>query len=36
MFTINVDYNISPFDLLVILKNLENSDYESLMKEIEE
>jgi hypothetical protein len=36
MFTIYLDYNISPFDLLVFLKSLENSDYKSLMKEIEE
>ena len=36
MFTIYVNYNISPFNLLVFLKNFENSDYKSLMKEIEE
>ena len=36
MFTICVDYSKSPFDLIVFLKNLENFDYEALMKEIEE
>jgi hypothetical protein len=36
IFTICVDYSICPFDLQVFLKNLENSDYESLMKEIED
>jgi hypothetical protein len=36
MFTIYVDYNICPFDLPVFLKILENLDYESLMKEIED
>jgi hypothetical protein len=36
IFTICVDYNISPFDLPVFLKGLENSNYESLMKEIED
>jgi hypothetical protein len=36
MFTICVDYNKSPFDLTVFLKSLENSDYEALMKEVEE
>ena len=36
MFTIYVDYNICLFDLLIFLKILENSNYESLMKEIED
>jgi hypothetical protein len=36
MFTICVNYNISPFDLPVFLKSFENSDYKSLMKEIED
>jgi hypothetical protein len=36
MFTICVDYSKSPFDLTVFLKSLENSDYEALMKEVEE
>jgi hypothetical protein len=35
IFTICVDSK-SPFDLTVFLKSLENSDYEALMKEIEE
>jgi hypothetical protein len=32
MFTISLEYNISPFHLLVFLKSLEKSKYESLMK----
>jgi hypothetical protein len=35
MFTICVEYKFSPFDLSVFLRSLENSDYETLMKEIE-
>jgi hypothetical protein len=36
MFTICVDYSICLFDLPVFLKSLENSDYKSLMTEIED
>jgi hypothetical protein len=36
MFTICLDYSKSPFDLTVFLKSLENSDYEALIKEIED
>ena len=36
MFTICIEYNKSPFDLTVFLRSLQNSQYERLMKEIEE
>jgi hypothetical protein len=36
MFTICMDYDISPFDLPIFLKSLENSDYKFLIKEIED
>lgn len=36
MFTICVEYSISPFHLIVFLKSLENSKYESLMREVKE
>jgi hypothetical protein len=36
MFTICVDYSKCPFHLPIFLKSLENSDYKSLMKEIED
>ena len=36
MFTICVDYSKSPFDLTIFFKSLGNSNYEALMKEIEE
>jgi hypothetical protein len=36
MFTICVEYSKSPFDLIVFLKSLENSEYVPLMKEIED
>lgn len=34
MFT--MDYDTSPFDLLIFLKSLEKSNYKFLMKEIED
>ena len=36
IFTICVDYSICPFHLQIFLKSLENSNYEPLMKEIED
>ena len=36
MFTIYINYSKSSFDLTVFLKSLENSNYEVLMKEVEE
>ena len=36
MFIIYVDISKSPFDLIVFLKSLENSEYKALMKEIED
>ena len=34
MFTICIEYSKSPFDLIVFLKSLENSQYKRLMKDI--
>jgi hypothetical protein len=36
MFTLCVKYFKSPFHLLTFLKSLENSDYESFMRKVEE
>jgi hypothetical protein len=36
IFTISIDYVKAPFHLTHFLKNMENSSYEALMKEIEE
>jgi hypothetical protein len=36
MFTLCIEYYKSPFHLPTLLKSLENSDCESLMREVEE
>jgi hypothetical protein len=36
MFTICIEYSKSPFHLPTFLKSLENTDYKSLMREVQE